>query len=422
MIYVVKPPTRSIRTTIVLPASKSISNRVLIIRALSGQDITIHNLADCDDTVVMQESLAKLPFIVDVGAAGTSMRFLTAFLACQEGQRHVITGTERMKQRPIHVLVDALRKLGADIEYLEEIGYPPLRIRGKKLVAPRTVSMDGSVSSQYISAMLLIAPMLEGGLRLRLEGEIASKPYINMTLALMNTFGASAHWCENAPVLEVEPIPYDYKNKEFTVEPDWSAAAFWMEILALRGAGKHDRILFPGLSRESMQGDVRANHPFRELGVIIGGGIHPLGAAFDPRPHDCMAIDFTEIPDLAQALVVSSCLLDQPFIYSGLESLHIKETDRIEALKTELAKLGYVLRGGGEEDNGVLIWQRGSCPKVKKPVIQTYKDHRMAMAFAPVCIKTKEIRIANPEVVTKSYPRFWDDLRSAGFSIKEVKE
>lgn len=421
MIYVVKPPTKPIRTTIELPASKSISNRVLIIRALSGLDFQIENLSDCDDTRVLQEGLAQMPHTIDVGAAGTSMRFLTAYLACQEGQEHVLTGSERMKQRPIRVLVDALRTLGADIEYMEEVGFPPLKIRGRKLHCEKKLVMDGSVSSQYISAVLMIGPLLEGGLQLQLDGEIASKPYIDMTLALMNLFGASATWEEIVPVIKIQPQPYAFTESVYSVEPDWSAAAFWLEIITLRGKAWGDMICLPGLSPGSLQGDAAAYQLFETLGSFFFGDYikHGFSKMVETSQNCC----FTDCPDLAQAMVVTSCLSDNPFIYTGLESLHIKETDRIAALKQELGKLGYTLHGGEMEGElGTLIWQRGTCRKAKNPVIETYKDHRMAMAFAPACIKTKEICIADPGVVTKSYPRFWDDLRKAGFTIEEVEK
>jgi len=377
-------------------------------------------MSDCDDTNVMLSGL-QLPDEIDVGAAGTSMRFLTAYLSQLEGQEHIITGSERMKQRPIKILVDALRTLGADIEYLGEIGCPPLRIRGKKLACADALDMDGSVSSQYISAMLMIGPMLNTGLKLRLDGEVASRPYIEMTLALMRHFGADADWRDNVSVIEVKPKPYHYELDEFTVEPDWSAAAFWFEIVALRGGKHKDIIKLPGLTIESLQGDSVGRWFFDNLGCDFNAVNRLVKAEpilYESRNQN---IDFTKCPDLAQAMVVTSCLGDFPFLYTGLESLHIKETDRIEALKAELKKLGYVLRGG-DDGEGDLMWQRGSCRKQKNPVIETYKDHRMAMAFAPACIKTGEIRIADPGVVSKSYPHFWDDLRTAGFTIEEVEE
>ncbi|MBQ9287290.1 MAG: 3-phosphoshikimate 1-carboxyvinyltransferase [Bacteroidaceae bacterium] len=420
MIYVVKPPTHPIQATINLPASKSISNRVLIIRALSGFDFQIKNMSDCDDTNVMLSGL-QLPDTIDVGGAGTSMRFLTAYLSQLDGQEHIITGSERMKQRPIKILVDALRTLGADIEYLGEIGYPPLKIRGKELACTDAIDMDGSVSSQYISAVLMIGPMLKTGLKLRLDGEVASRPYIDMTLALMQQFGAETSWSDDLSVIEVKPKPYSYKKDKFTVEPDWSAAAFWFEILAIRGHRHKDRVKLPGLILDSIQGDSVCRWCFDDQGSMISGLDNTVTAFHNVLASDYQYYNFTKCPDLAQSMIVTSCLVDLPFLYTGLESLHIKETDRIGALKTELAKLGYLLRGG-EGEEGILMWQRGSCKKQKNPVIETYKDHRMAMAFAPACIKFGEIRIADPGVVSKSYPHFWDDLRTAGFTIEEVEE
>ena len=420
MIYIIKPPTHPIRATINLPASKSISNRVLIIRALSGCNFQIKNLSDCDDTNVMLSGL-ELPDIIDVGAAGTTMRFMTAYLSQLEGQVHTITGSERMKQRPIKVLVDALRTLGADIDYLGEIGCPPLRIHGKKLACTDVLDMDGSVSSQYISAILMIGPMLSTGLKLRLDGEVASRPYIEMTLALMRHFGADAEWRDNVSFIEVKPSPYHYELDEFVVESDWSAAAFWFEIIALRGIRNKDLIKLPGLTVGSLQGDSVGMFLFDRLGCAFNGANNSIRAEHNFYSSNSQNIDFAKCPDLVQAMVVASCLGDFPFLYTGLESLHIKETDRIEALKSELMKLGYVLRGG-DDGEGDLMWQRGSCRKQKSPVIETYKDHRMAMAFAPACIKLGEIRIADPGVVSKSYPHFWDDLKMAGFTIEEVEE
>lgn len=410
------------RERIDLPASKSISNRVLIIRALSGCDFQINNLSNCDDTNVMLAGLKNMPETIDVGAAGTSMRFLTAYLAQLDGQEHVITGSARMKQRPIKVLVNALRSLGADIEYLEEVGFPPLKIRGKKLKCQSALEMDGSVSSQYISAMLMIGPMLESGLTLRLNGEVASRPYIDMTLALMRHFGAKAKWVDYVPVIDVEPVPYHFSLDSFTVEPDWSAAAFWLEIMALRNNQDEDRLILPGLSENSLQGDSVVRNLFFGCGCFLNMADHTLVSESKIKDIGNLVTNFSKCPDLAQAMVVACCMNDIPFVFSGLESLHIKETDRIAALKNELAKLGYVLHGGDGAEEGTLIWQRGSCKKTKQPVIETYKDHRMAMAFAPCCIKTGEICIAEPEVVTKSYPSFWDDLKKVGFSIEEVVE
>ena len=421
MIYLVKPPKNSICAEINLPASKSISNRVLLLNALSGKKVRIENLSDCDDTRVMSAGLENLPEIIDVGAAGTSMRFLTAYLAQLDGQIHVLTGSERMKQRPIGVLVDALRELGADIEYMEKSGFPPLKIRGRKLKCTESLSIDGSVSSQFISALLMIGPMLETGLKIELEHEIASRSYINMTVSLMRQFGAEVAW-HGSSSIRVSPVPYHPAFTEYKVEPDWSAAAFWFEIAVVgREMGYTSRISLPDLKTNSVQGDCVVDKLFENLFDCSLEEMQDLSLMRLLDQSSTFDLEFTDFPDLAQALVVTHCLVDKPFLFTGLESLHIKETDRIQALKTELAKLGIALRGGeGKDEQGTLMWQRGFCKKKFRPVIQTYKDHRMAMAFAPCCLCLGEIRIADPGVVSKSYPGFWDDLKKAGFTIEEI--
>lgn len=425
MIYSVKPPVKPQRVEINLPASKSISNRMLLLRALSGQDFPIENLSDCDDTNVMFAALTDLPYTIDVGAAGTSMRFLVAYLSQLEGQEHVITGTARMLQRPILALVDALRCLGADIEYLGDNGFPPLKIKGKKLKCQQPVTMPGDVSSQYISAILMIAPLLETGLKLRLEGEVASKPYIQMTIRLMEELGAKVHAAIDYSSIQVEAGGYPEELNSFNVEADWSAAAFWFEISSLLGTNWNGYLSIKGLDGfQSLQGDSVVRKMYQEVFDVHytswADNLFVLEIPKDRRMVSHRA-DFSLCPDLAQALVVTCCMRNMPFLYTGLESLHIKETDRILALKTELAKLGFKLRGGDED--GMLMWQRGTCAKKKgRVVIDTYKDHRMAMSFAPCCIKLGEILINDPGVVSKSYPGFWDDLRKVGFIIEEVNE
>jgi len=315
----------------------------------------------------------------------------------QQSGEWSITGSERMKNRPIGLLVDALRQLGAEIEYIEKEGFPPLRILGKKLQGG-TVVLNGGVSSQYISALLMIAPCLKKGLTLCLEGNIVSKPYIHMTLELMKTFGVRAHWKDS--VIEIQP--QSYHPVPFRVESDWSAASYWYEIKAL--APENSRIELIGLEENSLQGDAKVAEIFRiltspSLWRGSGEGLH---------------YDFTNEPDLAQTVVVTCCFLNIPFRFIGLQSLRIKETDRLSALQTELRKLGYIIR---EEAGSILEWKGERCVAEPHPVIATYDDHRMAMTFAPVCLKTGEIRIENPEVISKSYPHYWDDLIDAGFRI-----
>ncbi|GHT52727.1 3-phosphoshikimate 1-carboxyvinyltransferase [Bacteroidia bacterium] len=429
MIYKIKAPL-SINAAIRLPASKSISNRVLVLNRLANTNyqlpvsdcaLPVSNLSDSDDTLVLQRALMSSGRDFDVGAAGTSMRFLTAFLAQQAGE-WTITGSERMKKRPIKLLVEALRALGAEISYLAQEGFPPLKIAGHTLRGGQ-ITMKGDVSSQYISALMMIAPHLENGLELTLEGEIISMPYLWMTIRLMEEFGVSVNWSGQTITIR----PQTYKPVPFTVESDWSAASYWYEIAAL--APQSTYIDLPELKPSSIQGDAKVQSLFEQLGVET----EPCHCGLDPQSPDSqsqsteglriktakpsattMKYDFTNEPDLAQTLVVTCCLLGISFSFTGLQSLRIKETDRIAALQTELHKLGYVVG----TSNSAMYWSGERCKPDKNPVIATYDDHRMAMAFAPACLAGEPIRIADPQVVTKSYPKYWDDLKQAGFTIE----
>lgn len=415
MQYIVKAPNR-IKAEINLPASKSISNRVLVIHSLSGGNSTLHNLSDCDDTQVMINALRDMPEVIDIKAAGTAMRFMSAYLSVTEGE-HVITGTERMKHRPIGVLVDALRRLGADIEYVGEQGYPPLRIRGKQLEGG-TLEVPGNISSQYISALLMIGPALRNGLELRLTGDIISRPYIDLTLHVMHEFGCKIEW-SSVDTISVKPQRYD--DREYVVENDWSASSYWYEMLAL-SEDKESGVVLPGLRDASRQGDSVVRYLYSLLGVktAFKNDDHGQNTKVALTRHFSaltrMDYDFINQPDLAQTFVVTCCALGIPFHFTGLASLKIKETDRIEALKTEMRKLGYVLR---DVNDCELEWDGERCEAEDNPSIDTYEDHRMAMSFAPLAITLGCIRINNPEVVSKSYPNYWDDLRKAGFEITE---
>ncbi len=415
MQYIVKAPNR-IKAEINLPASKSISNRVLVIHSLSGGNSTLHNLSDCDDTQVMINALRDMPEVIDIKAAGTAMRFMSAYLSVTE-EEHVITGTERMKHRPIGVLVDALRRLGADIEYVGEQGYPPLRIRGKQLEGG-TLEVPGNISSQYISALLMIGPALRNGLELRLTGDIISRPYIDLTLHVMHEFGCKIEW-SSVDTISVKPQRYD--DREYVVENDWSASSYWYEMLAL-SEDKESGVVLPGLRDASRQGDSVVRYLYSLLGVktAFKNDDHGQNTKVALTRHFSaltrMDYDFINQPDLAQTFVVTCCALGIPFHFTGLASLKIKETDRIEALKTEMRKLGYVLR---DVNDCELEWDGERCEAEDNPSIDTYEDHRMAMSFAPLAITLGCIRINNPEVVSKSYPNYWDDLRKAGFEITE---
>ncbi len=415
MQYKITAPER-IQATINLPASKSISNRVLMIHALAGGDTLPDNLSDCDDTEVIIRALAAMPYEIDIKAAGTAMRFMTAYLSVTEG-KHLLTGTDRMKRRPIAPLVNALRYLGADIRYAGETGFPPLIINGKTLEGGR-LEVPGNISSQYISALLMIGPALKEGLELHLTGEIISRPYIDLTLWTMQEFGAEAEWTD-MDIITVRPQVY--KSHPYLIENDWSASSYWYEMLALQGASGSS-IKLKGLTDGSKQGDSVVKYLFSLLGVKTTFDNKEEGqpTTVTLTRHRCLLprldYDFTGSPDLAQTFVVTCALLDIPFTFTGLASLKIKETDRIEALKAEMKKLGYLIK---DENNSTLRWEGERCTPSLQP-IDTYEDHRMALAFAPAACRFPGLRINNPGVVSKSYPHYWDDLRKAGFNIEEV--
>ncbi len=411
MQYLLNAPA-SLYATVQLPASKSISNRALILHALSGGSTRPENLSDCDDTQVMIRALDHMPDVIDIHAAGTAMRFLTAYLCVTPGT-HVITGTERMQQRPIRILVDALRTLGARINYTGNEGFPPLRINGTQLTGSE-IELAGNVSSQYISALLMIGAVLPVGLKLRLTGNIISRPYINLTLQLMHDFGAQAGWTSES---SIDVTPGGYRDTPFRVESDWSAASYWYQMTALATGSPEVELL--GLFANSAQGDSRGAELFARLGVQTE--YTPQGVKLRKQGHPVVRLeeDLVDIPDLAQTFVVTCCLLDVPFRFTGLQSLKIKETDRICALITELRKLGYVIHA---EQDSILWWDGERCPADEQPGIDTYEDHRMAMAFTPACLVCPSIRINEPQVVSKSYPRYWDDLQAAGFGITAYPE
>lgn len=376
-----------------LPASKSISNRMLILNALCGGEL--HNIARCDDTDAMRRALATdttasgMVVTVNIGAAGTAMRFLTAYYATLEGSEVILDGTERMRHRPIALLVDALRRCGADIEYAGEEGFPPLHITGRKLSASH-IEIAGNVSSQYISALLMVAPLM-GCREVTLTGEIISLPYITMTLTLMRLMGVD---CTMSGATISIPADAHYVPCNFTVENDWSAASYWLEMQSLL---PESRITLKGLHTESAQGDSAVAGIFSQM-----GGTAPI------------ILDLKETPDLAQTIVVTACLLGCHFHITGLQTLRIKETDRIDALCTQLRRLGYVITAG---DDFSLSWNGERCAPEPEPHISTFDDHRMAMAFAPAAVLFPGIVIDDVEVVSKSYPDFWRHLEAAGFTL-----
>lgn len=405
--------------TISLPTSKSISARALTISALTG-GTQPQGLSDCDDTHALQAAIAHRPAIIDIGAAGTAMRFGTALFACTPGE-HVLTGSPRMLERPIGLLVDALRSLGADITYEGTEGFPPLRVKGHPLKGGHT-TIPASVSSQYISALLMIAPTMTEGLTLTLEGEIASRPYIDMTLAIMKAYGAQADWTAEGQAIRV--AAGGYRPTEWTVEPDWSAASYWYEMVALSDDAEAC-ICLKGLRAESLQGDSCISQIFLPLGVKTTftdeGAVLTKTAAVES-----LDFDFTHCPDLAQTVVATCAMMGVAFHFNGLKSLKIKETDRIVALQTELRKLGVEVAADNESmtlttDAAALFKSRLRLEIAQASApIATYADHRMAMAFAPCAYRFPGLAIAHPEVVSKSYPAFWADLERVGATIEKA--
>jgi 3-phosphoshikimate 1-carboxyvinyltransferase len=399
---------RSLNANIQLPASKSISNRALILNAMAGSSLrdSLHNLADCDDTSVMTKALDLNSNKIDIGAAGTSMRFLTAFLSVREGNWE-ITGSQRMQNRPIRLLVDALNHLGADITYLEKDGFPPLKINGKKLKGG-AITIDGGISSQYLSALMMAAPAMQQGLTLTIEGELISKPYFHMTLEMMRLWGVESSWDGTTVVIK----PQTYKTIPFTVESDWSGASYWYEMLSLAEEGE---VFLKGLFRDSMQGDARVAEWFESLGIHSEYKADGVRLTKTETTVERFEADFTDQPDLAQTFAMTCALKTIPFRLTGLKSLKIKETDRLKALVDESAKLGFVFE---VSQDSILEWRGETCTMFAIP-IETYDDHRMAMAFAPAALVYGIILMNHPEVVSKSYPNFWNDLKDAQFHLTE---
>ncbi len=406
----------NLQSAITITGSKSETNRLLLLEALYP-NLILENTSNSDDSEVMAKALStdSKTDLVEVHHAGTAMRFLTAFFAIQENREVVLTGSSRMKERPIKILVDTLRQLGAEISYEQNEGFPPIRIKGKKLTQNK-VSLPANVSSQYISALLLIAPKLENGLELTLEGEITSVSYIKMTLALLNEIGVETSFADNKIV--VKPQTINYKPQIISVESDWSSASYFYSIIALSEIGTE--ITLSSYKKNSLQGDSVLAEIYKDLGVetvFDNNKIH-LRRFQIPIPKS-LILNLNNSPDIAQTIAVTCFGLGIGCHLTGLHTLKIKETDRLEALKTELSKLGASV----SVTNVSLTLQSYSplldgCPK-GGVAIKTYQDHRMAMAFAPLALKT-DIIIEEAEVVSKSYPAFWIDLKKIGFAIEEV--
>ena len=417
-VFQISKADRKIKGHIRLAGSKSISNRALIVQALCQEDFPIEGLANAKDTVTLQALLASEDEVLDVGAAGTTFRFLTAYLCTTSGIQ-TLTGSERMKQRPIGVLVEALRKLGAQIEYLEQEGYPPLRIgESAKFGQEAKLTIPASTSSQYITALLLLGPTLPQGIELQLEGKIVSRPYIEMTLGLMAHFGINYHWEGNVISVPAQA----YQARPFTVEADWSAASYYYSLAAM---SEECDLQLDGLFADSFQGDAVLQTLYRKFGVQTSfneSGLHLLKVTDEPAPA-LFEYDFLTCPDIAQTVAVSCAGLGVQGLFTGLETLRIKETDRIAAVKAELSKVNSFfsalparMSGGTNQEYFML---EGKAQWNEPPTFATYEDHRMAMAFAPLGM-LHPIQVEEPDVVVKSYPDFWKDLEKLGFVVTEL--
>ena len=412
MTYQLSKPNRSLTGTITLDGSKSIANRVLIIQALCAEAFSIEKIAGSRDTETLQRLLNSKDETLDTGAAGTTFRFLTAYLALQKGTQ-ILTGSDRMKQRPIGVLVEALRGLGAQIEYVEQEGYPPLRIGEPKQVRGGALSISAGTSSQYISALLLIAPTLPEGLQLTLEGTIVSRPYIEMTLNIMRYFGAEVTWMEQT----IKVAPGVYRGRPFTVEADWSAASYYYAMAAF---GEEVDLQLNGLYRDSVQGDAVVADIMRAFGIETEYNDTGIRLTRSGREKRALDQDFLTCPDLAQTVAVACAGTGKSGMFTGLETLRIKETDRIAALQNELAKVQVWLsqlpaKFTGDPSREYFMIE-GNATFTDTPTFATYEDHRMAMAFAPLAM-LHPVAIEEPEVVVKSYPEYWNDLRQLGYVV-----
>jgi len=409
--------TQDIQAEIQLTGSKSECNRALIIKSLSKKLVKVENLSNAADTVTLNAILSDLDTYdndsntektVDVGPAGTAMRFLSAYLSAKNGN-FLLTGTERMKQRPIGILANALKEIGADISYAEIEGFPPLAIKGPMEQAASHIKIKGDISSQYISALLMLAPTLKQGLTLEIEGELTSKPYVEMTLAMLAECGITHDWTENLITIK----PQDFKPSTLIVEPDWSAASYWYSVVAL---AKNAQISLPHLRDKSLQGDSQIKTIMEIFGVTTVKTSN--GISFEKNQgtkNTDQILDLKTCPDLAQTIVVIAAALGINMAFTGLETLKIKETDRVAALQNELAKIGVKLN----EDNLVYTLDCSELHFPKKVSFATYEDHRMAMAFAPLALLIDQVEIEDYNVVEKSYPYFWEDLKKAGFSVEE---
>ena len=404
----IQTETKKLSGNLKLTGSKSISNRLLILQALSGKMSPLSNLSNSDDTTVMLKALSTKEGTIDIGIAGTAMRFLTAYLAIQDAD-FILTGASRMKERPIKDLVDALRSLGADIGYLEKDGYPPLSIKGKKLIGG-ALSIKADTSSQFISAILMISPYFEKGIQLQLVGEVLSRPYIEMTLNLMQRQGVNHEWVGDT----ITVLPGAYTDQVSEVESDWSSISYVFELAAL---SESVEISLERVDQVSVQGDQEGMNYFKKLGIDsnIDNGVLTIRKQTDFIRPELLEFDCTKTPDLAQTLAATTCALGIPMNISGLKSLPIKETDRLMALKVELEKCGAQVT---IVDNEALEIIPGPSFSDKDFTFETYGDHRMALCLAPLALVSNSVTLNNPRVVNKSYKSYWDDLTSLGFNVQ----
>lgn len=398
-----------------LPSSKSLSNRALILQALAGNpahrqadQTVVSNLSDARDTVLMNKLVSSTEKVVDVMDAGTTMRFLTAYFSIK-GENRIMTGTARMKERPIGLLVDALRALGVTIDYVEREGYPPIEIKGFKGQLTDEVSIPGNVSSQYISALMMTGPALPKGLRIKLTGKVGSRPYIEMTAALMKHFGVEAEF--SGDTIHVKPSVY--KANPYRVEGDWSGASYWFAFTAL---AKEASLFLPGMIDRSLQGDRDIVEIMDQLGVDSKFTNEGVQLTKNNKKASSIEWDFTDCPDLAQTVLPVCAAKGVVGTFTGLESLYIKETDRVAALRAELAKINAKIV---EPKQGVWRLEPGKVDGIKKIEIETYHDHRMAMGLAPLATMM-DVTIKSPDVVNKSYPGYWEDVKNSGFRISDL--
>lgn len=405
MDYFVNCLIKKIKGEINLPSSKSISNRLLIIQALTKHTFEIQNLSQSDDTEVMINALQNNGEEINIGHAGTAMRFLTAYFAVTQ-QKKILTGSDRMKSRPIAELVQSLNHLGADIKYLQKKGFPPVQTSGRVLQGNH-IKINGGISSQFITALLLVAPVLPDGLSITIEGKLISTSYVMLTLQIMKSFGVNVTWVNNSIHIPFQP----YLGSTYAVESDWSAASYWYQIAALADDAE---IKLNGLHNDSLQGDAQVALLFDKMGIRSRYSENSVLLTRKSSNLSFFEFDFMNNPDLVQTFVVTLCLLNIPFRISGADTLRIKETDRIAALQIEMKKLGYLI---DESSPGVLEWNHQRIEPEYNISVDTYKDHRMALAFAPAALKIKNLVINDAMVVTKSYPHFYEDLKSVGFEI-----